>query len=101
MAWVLHAAARGLSREQIEHEILNSRDLSKEGSAVASAGVCHADCEQAIALSSQWESLSHGVTPESKQRVAAIINLLFVVTAAERPLRLAAIVPASLRTPLT
>jgi hypothetical protein len=24
-------AARGLSREQIEHEILNSRDLSKKG----------------------------------------------------------------------
>jgi DNA primase RepB-like protein len=31
MAWALHAAAHGLSREQIEHEILNSRDLSKKG----------------------------------------------------------------------
>jgi hypothetical protein len=29
MAWALHAAARGLSQEQIEHEILNIRDLSK------------------------------------------------------------------------
>jgi hypothetical protein len=31
MAWALHAAARGLSREQIEDEILNSQDLSKKG----------------------------------------------------------------------
>ena len=31
MAWALHAAARGLCLEQIEHEILNSRDLSKKG----------------------------------------------------------------------
>jgi hypothetical protein len=31
MAWALHAAARGISREQIEHEILNGRDLSKKG----------------------------------------------------------------------
>jgi hypothetical protein len=31
MAWALHAAARGLSREQIEHEILNGCDLSKKG----------------------------------------------------------------------
>jgi hypothetical protein len=31
MAWALHAAACGLSQEQIEHEILNSRDLSKKG----------------------------------------------------------------------
>jgi hypothetical protein len=31
MPWALHAAARGLSQEQIEHEILNSRDLSKKG----------------------------------------------------------------------
>ena len=37
MAWALHAAARGLSPEQIEHEILNSCDLSKKGSAAASA----------------------------------------------------------------
>jgi len=32
MAWALHAAARGLSQEHIEHEILNSRDLSKKDS---------------------------------------------------------------------
>ena len=31
MAWAVHAAARGLSREEIEYEILNSRDLSKKG----------------------------------------------------------------------
>jgi hypothetical protein len=31
MAWALRAAARGISREQIEHEILNSPDLSKKG----------------------------------------------------------------------
>jgi hypothetical protein len=31
IAWALHAAARDLSREQIEHEILNGRDLSKKG----------------------------------------------------------------------
>ena len=31
MAWALHTAARGLSREQIEHETLNSRDLAKKG----------------------------------------------------------------------
>ena len=30
MAWAVHAAANGLSREQIEHQILNSCDLSKE-----------------------------------------------------------------------
>jgi hypothetical protein len=46
MAWAVHAAARGLSREQIEHEILNSRDLSKKGSAAASVGLRHTDCEQ-------------------------------------------------------
>jgi hypothetical protein len=31
MAGPLHAAVHGISREQIEHEILNSRDLSKKG----------------------------------------------------------------------
>jgi hypothetical protein len=31
MAWALHAAASGLSRETIESEILNARDLSKKG----------------------------------------------------------------------
>src|SRR5262249_27611496 len=46
MAWALHAAARGVSREQIEHEILNSRDLSKKGSAAAPAGVRHSDRQQ-------------------------------------------------------
>ena len=30
MVWAIHATARGLSREQIEHQILNSCDLSKE-----------------------------------------------------------------------
>jgi RepB DNA-primase from phage plasmid len=33
LAWALHAASHGLSGEQIEHEILNGRDLSKKGSA--------------------------------------------------------------------
>jgi hypothetical protein len=46
MAWAVHAAIRGLSREQIEHEILNSRDLSKKGSAIASVGLRYADGEQ-------------------------------------------------------
>jgi len=32
MAWAVHAAARGLHQEHIEHEILNSRDLSKKDS---------------------------------------------------------------------
>jgi len=36
----------GHSQEQIEHEILNSRDLSKKGSADASVGIRHADREQ-------------------------------------------------------
>jgi hypothetical protein len=30
MAWAVYAAARGLSPEQIEHEILNGRDLSRK-----------------------------------------------------------------------
>jgi hypothetical protein len=33
LAWALHVAARGLSQQQIEHEILNSRDLSRKGPA--------------------------------------------------------------------
>jgi hypothetical protein len=32
MAWAVHAAGHGLSREQIENEILRARDLSKKGS---------------------------------------------------------------------
>jgi hypothetical protein len=31
MAWALHAASRGLSEQQIRHEILHARDLSKKG----------------------------------------------------------------------
>ena len=31
MAWALHAAGHGLSREQIQNEILAARDLSKKG----------------------------------------------------------------------
>jgi hypothetical protein len=32
MAWAVYAASRGLSRENITHEILHARDLSKKGS---------------------------------------------------------------------
>jgi hypothetical protein len=31
MAWSVHAASRGLTGEQIRHEILHARDLSKKG----------------------------------------------------------------------
>ena len=31
MAWAVHAASRGLAKEQIRDEILNARDLSKKG----------------------------------------------------------------------
>jgi hypothetical protein len=46
MAWALHAASHGLSSQQIEHEILNSRDPSKEGPPPRRFGVRHADREQ-------------------------------------------------------
>jgi hypothetical protein len=31
MAWALHAARRGLSEQNIRHELLHARDLSKKG----------------------------------------------------------------------
>jgi hypothetical protein len=34
MAWALHAASRGLPKQQIRDEILHARDLSKKGGAV-------------------------------------------------------------------
>jgi hypothetical protein len=51
MAWALHAAARGLSREQIEHEILNGRDLSKKGSAPRRLAYAERTAIKAITLS--------------------------------------------------
>ena len=51
MAWALHAAARGLSREQIEHEILNGRDLSKKGSAPRRLAYAERTAMKAITLS--------------------------------------------------
>ena len=53
MAWALHAAARGLSREQIEHEILNSRDLSKKGPPPRRLAYAIRSASKAIALSAQ------------------------------------------------
>jgi RepB DNA-primase from phage plasmid len=53
MAWALHAAAHGLSREQIEHEILNSRDLSKKGSAPRRLAYAMRTAMKAITLSAQ------------------------------------------------
>jgi hypothetical protein len=53
MAWALHAAACGLSREQIEHEILNSRDLSKKGPPLRRLAYAMRTARKAIALSAQ------------------------------------------------
>ena len=53
MAWALHAAARGLSQEQIEHEILNSRDLSKKGPPLRRLAYAMRTATKAIALSAQ------------------------------------------------
>ena len=53
MAWALHAAARALSREQIEHEILNGRDLSKKGPPLRRLAYAMRTASRAIALSSQ------------------------------------------------
>jgi hypothetical protein len=53
MAWVVHAAARGLSQEQIEHEILNSRDPSKKGPAPRRFDYATRTASKAIALSAQ------------------------------------------------
>ena len=53
MAWALHAAARGLSREQIEHEILNSRDLSKKGPPLRQLAYAMRTAGKAIALSAK------------------------------------------------
>jgi hypothetical protein len=51
MAWAVHAAARGVSREQIEHEILNSRDLSKKGPPQRQRVYATRTASKAIALS--------------------------------------------------
>jgi hypothetical protein len=53
MAWALHAAARGLSQHQIEHEILNSRDLSKKGAPLRRLAYAMRTASKAIALSAQ------------------------------------------------
>jgi hypothetical protein len=53
MAWALHAAAHGLAREQIEHEILNSRDLSKKGPPLRRLAYAMRTASKAIALSAQ------------------------------------------------
>ena len=45
----IQSSAAGWSRnvrEQIGHEILNGRELSKKGSVAAHLGLRHADCEQ-------------------------------------------------------
>src|SRR5262249_25564416 len=52
-AWAVHAAARGLSREQIEHEILNSRDLSKKGPQLRRFAYAIRTASKAIALAAQ------------------------------------------------
>ena len=53
MAWALHAAASGLSREQIGQEILNSRDLSKKGPPPRRLAYAMRTASKAIALSAQ------------------------------------------------
>jgi RepB DNA-primase from phage plasmid len=53
MAWALHAATLGLSREQIEHEILNARDLSKKGPPLRRWAYAMRTASKAIALSAQ------------------------------------------------
>jgi len=53
MAWAVHAAARGLSQEQIEHEILNGRDLSKKGPPLRQRAYAIRTASKAIALSAQ------------------------------------------------
>ena len=53
MAWALQAAARGLSQEQIEDEILNGRDLSKKGSSQRRLAYVTRTASKAIALSEQ------------------------------------------------
>jgi hypothetical protein len=53
MAWALHAAARGLCLEQIEHEILNSRDLSKKGPPLRRLAYAMRTAGKAIALSTK------------------------------------------------
>jgi len=53
MAWALHAAARGLSPEQIEHEILIGRDLSKKGPPLRRLAYATRTASKAIALSAQ------------------------------------------------
>jgi hypothetical protein len=52
-AWALHAAARGLSPEQIEHEILIGRDLSKKGPPLRRLAYAMRTARKAIALSTQ------------------------------------------------
>ena len=47
------SAARGLSQEQIEHEILNSRDLSKKGPPLLRLAYAIRTASKAIALSTQ------------------------------------------------
>jgi hypothetical protein len=53
MSWAVHAAARGLCQEQIEHEILNSRDLSKKGPPLRRWAYAMRTASKAIALSAQ------------------------------------------------
>jgi hypothetical protein len=53
MAWAVHAAARGLSREQIEQDILNSRDLSKKGPPLRRLAYAMRTASKAISLSAQ------------------------------------------------
>src|SRR5262249_62232395 len=53
MAWALQAAACGLSREQIEHEILNSRDLSKKGPPLRRLAYAMRTASKAIAMYAQ------------------------------------------------
>jgi hypothetical protein len=53
MAWAVHAAAHGLSREQIEHQILNSRDLSKKGPLLRRLAYATRTASKAIALFAQ------------------------------------------------
>jgi hypothetical protein len=51
LAWAVHAAARGISREQIGREILNSRDLSKKGPLLRQLAYAMRTASKAIALS--------------------------------------------------
>ena len=79
MAWALHAAARSLSRKQIEHEILNSRDLSKKGPPLRRLAYAMADREQGDRLlRAITDNLHYGEPPVLKGSSASRSESFFI-----------------------